>query len=430
MKIAIIGAGISGMAAAHDLQKAGHEVTIFEASDHVGGLASGFKKANWDSSVEYFYHHWFQTDADMFGLMDELQLKDQVFFPRPKTVSYFEEKFYPLDSPIAALVFPGFRFIDMVRFGFVTVYLRYLARWQTMEKYNADAWMEKWYGKRLHDVLFRPLLVGKFDKHYQDVNMAWMWARLKARSTRLGTFQGGFQRFCDLFAEQLRQRGITITLNSPVQEIRRSADGRIQITTFAASELFDQCLSTTSPALFAKTTPDLPKDYLQGLLSLQSMGAVVMVVSVKEQLSKEGYYWFNLPKSAGFPYLALVEHTNFVPSEHFGGEHILYMGDYLDTDHPHFSMNKEELLKKFLPSLKRINPEFDDTWVTDSWLFKTAYAQPIPLVNHSTNIPDIQTPIPGLFLASMSQVYPWDRGTNFAVRIGRQAAQLMMDDKQ
>ena len=430
MKIAIIGAGISGMAAAHDLQKAGHEVIIYEASDHVGGLASGFKKTNWNSSVEYFYHHWFQTDADMFGLMDELGLKDQVFFPRPKTVSYFEEKFYPLDSPLAALVFPGFRFIDMVRFGFVTVYLRYLARWQTMEKYHADAWMEKWYGKRLHDVLFRPLLVGKFGKHYQDVNMAWMWARLKARSTRLGTFKGGFQRFCDLTADQLRQRGVTIHLNKPVQEIKSTDDGKIQITTPDGSEIFDQCLSTTSPALFAKSTPELPKEYLQGLLSLQSMGAVVMVVSIKNELSKEGYYWFNLPKSAGFPYLALVEHTNFVPSKEFGDEHILYMGDYLDTDHPHFSMNKEELLEKFLPSLKRINPEFENDWVTDSWLFKTAYAQPIPLLEHSKNIPDIQTPIPGLFLASMSQVYPWDRGTNFAVQIGRKAAKLMLNDKQ
>ncbi len=61
-----------------------------------------------------------------------------------------------------------------------------------------------------------------------------------------------------------------------------------------------------------------------------------------------------------------------------------------------------------------------------SWLFRSTYAQPIPLLNHSRNIPPVQTPIPGLYFASMSQVYPWDRGTNFAVKIGRDTARLML----
>ncbi len=88
---------------------------------------------------------------------------------------------------------------------------------------------------------------------------------------------------------------------------------------------------TTSPALLARLAPDLPPDYLQGLLELKSMGAVVMVLALKQHLSEEGYYWYNLPKSAGFPFLALVEHTNFLPPEHFGGDHIVYVGDYLET---------------------------------------------------------------------------------------------------
>ncbi len=105
MKIAIIGAGYGGMAAAYDLRKAGHEVIIYESADFVGGLASGFKEPHWDWSVEKFYHHWFQSDSSMMGLIEELGLKDKVIFPRPLTVMLYKDKFYPfeLDSQCASL---------------------------------------------------------------------------------------------------------------------------------------------------------------------------------------------------------------------------------------------------------------------------------------------------------------------------------------
>ena len=133
-----------------------------------------------------------------------------------------------------------------------------------------------------------------------------------------------------------------------------------------------------------------------------------------------------MPKSAGFPYLSLVEHTNYVDAAHFGGDHIVYIGDYLEPDHEYFTLSKEELLELFLPSLSRLNPEFSVDWVLDSWMFRTTYAQPVPPLNHSQAIPDLKTPIPGLWFASMSQVYPWDRGTNFAVAIARKAARAML----
>jgi protoporphyrinogen oxidase len=154
-----------------------------------------------------------------------------------------------------------------------------------------------------------------------------------------------------------------------------------------------------------------------------------MVLALRQPLSPQAYYWYNLPKQAGFPFLALVEHTNFLSPEYFGGQHIVYAGDYLDPDHENFRLTKEELLERFLPALSRINPAFQPEWVEGSWLFRTAYAQPIPEVNHSRNIPSIQTPVPGLYFASMSQVYPWDRGTNFAVEIGRRAARLMIEQE-
>jgi protoporphyrinogen oxidase len=426
MRTAIIGAGVGGMAAAHDLRKAGHEVTIFESAGIVGGLATGFKEPHWDWSVERFYHHWFLSDSSMLGLIDELGWKDKVVVRRPYTVVYHQGQFYPLDSVLAALTFPGFNLVDMARFGLVTAYLRYISSWQPLEKHTADSWMRKAYGQRLYGVQFEPLLIGKFGPHYKEVNMAWFWARFKARSTRLATYEGGFQAFADQFAADLRGRGVNIQLSTAVNRLAPTPDGKIQVDIEGQSEVFDRCLVTVSPGLMARLAPDLPQEYLKGLLGLKSMGAVVLTLALRRQLSEKGYYWYNIPKSAGFPFLALVEHTNFLSPKYFGGDHIVYCGDYLDPSHEYFSMSEEQILERFLPVLTRFNPQFTPAWVRKSWLSRTTYAQPVPLVNHSRNIPDLRTPVNGLYFASMSQVYPWDRGTNFAVQVARRAAGLML----
>ncbi len=427
MKIAIIGAGFAGMSAAWDLKKAGHEVSILESAKYLGGLASGFKEPYWDWSVEKFYHHWFQSDNSMMELIQELGLMDKVIFPRPLTVMYHDGRFYPFDSILNALRFPGLGFgLNKIRFGFVGLFLRLTNNWRALETVTADAWMLKWAGRQVYEQMWKPLLVGKFGPFYKDVNMAWMWARIKARTTRLGTFEGGFQRFADVFAEKLRGMGVEIRLEVRVDALERE-QAKIVVRSEGISESFDKVLVTTSPNLMAKMCPSLPENYLKGLLELQSMGAAVMTLSLKHRLSEEGYYWFNLPKDVGFPMLALVEHTNFVSPEHFGGDRIVYAGDYLEMGHEYFSLSDDQLLERFTPAFKRINPAFEKDWVKKVWVNKTNYAQPVPLVNHSKNIPAIQTPIEGLYFASMSQVYPWDRGTNFAVEIGRRAARLMQD---
>jgi protoporphyrinogen oxidase len=428
MKIAVIGAGFGGLAAAFDLARAGHSVTVYEAAGHVGGLAAGFKEPHWDWSVEKFYHHWFASDKHMLGLIEELGWSDQVLFPRPYTVLLHNDKWYPFDSILSALLFPGLGWgLNKLRFGLVGLYLRLTNNWRSLEKYTVEEWMRRWAGEAVYEKMWQPLMDGKFGPYAREVTMAWFWARLHARTTRLGTFKGGFQAFADQFAEHLRGLGVAIQLNVPVASIT-SAGKQLAIQTPEGRQLYDQALATTSPGLLARFAPDLPPGYLKGLLELKSMGAVVMTLSPKHQISKEGYYWYNIPKAAGFPFLALVEHTNYLSPDYFGGEHIVYCGDYLPVDHEYFDLSEEELLERFIPGIRRINPEFDRSWINKIWLHRTKYAQPVPLVNHSKNIPDIRTPIPGLYFASMSQVYPWDRGTNFAVEIGRKAAALMLED--
>ncbi len=424
-EIAIIGAGAGGLAAAYDLVQAGHHVTVFEKENNPGGLAAGFKEEGWDWYLEKFYHHWFQTDHAVLALIDELGLKDKVQFYRPKTVVFHQGDFYPFDSPMAALLFPGLSFFQKIRFGFVTVYLRYFASWKPLEKYTADSWMRKYYGKDVYETMLEPLLVGKFSSYYKEVNMAWFWARFKVRTPKLGTFEGGFQTFLNTFAEILKQKGVEFSFNTNLQLIQPLDNGKIELTFENGKQVYDQVLATIPPFLLAKITPALGGAYIQKLRNLKSIGAVVLILSLDKKLSKKGYYWFNLPKSSGFPFLALVEHTNFLSRSHYNGEYLVYCGDYLENSHQYFSLSKDEMLKQFLPSLKRINPDFREDWVKASWLFKAPYAQPVPGINHSQSIPGIQTPIPNLFFASMSQVYPWDRGTNYAIELGRQAAALM-----
>jgi len=429
MKIAIIGAGVGGLTAAFDLYKKGHKVTVFERESQPGGLAGGFSEEGWNWSLEKYYHHWFKTDKAILSLIDELGLSEQVQFHRPKTVVYHQGNFYPLDSPIAALKFPGFSLIDKVRFGLITVYLKYLSGWKHLEKYTAREWIKRFYGENLYEVFFKPMLTGKFSDYYQEVNMAWFWARFKARSAKLGTFKGGFQAFLDQFTEILSGEGIQFSFNSSISEIKSLKNGKVEISIKDKKIIFDQVLATISPKDLSNITPQLNKEYVNRINTQHSIGAIVAILSLKKQLSTKGYYWFNLPKSAGFPFLALVEHTNYISSDNFNGEHLIYCGDYLDRSHKYFTMSNEELIEHFIPSFKRINPSFTRDWIKNSWVFKTPYAQPIPHINHSNSLLPLKTPLSGLFLASMSQVYPWDRGTNYAVSLAHQAVLEMIAPK-
>ena len=429
MKIAIVGAGFGGMAAAFDLVKAGHDISIFETEGHPGGLASGFKEQGWDWSVEKFYHHWFASDKHMLGLVEELGWSDKVIYPRPFTVMLHKDKWYPFDSILKAILFPGLGWgLNKIRFGLVGLYLRLTNNWHPLEKVTVDEWMRKWAGEKVYSLMWEPLVFGKFgENYYKKVNMAWLWARIKARTTRLGTFEGGFQNFADMFAKRLSDLGVTFNYNSRIRNISRSDDDKtLKVESDTSTDTFDRVLVTSSPSSLTHMVPSLPVDYLAKVLELKSMASLVIIFSLKHQLSNQGYYWFNLPKNAGYPCLALVEHTNYISPKHFGGDHIIYMGDYLEPDHEYFKLSQDDLLARFIPGLKKINPDFQEDWIKKTWLFSTKYAQPVPLLDHSKNIPSIQTPISGLFFASMSQVYPWDRGTNFAVEIGRRAASLII----
>lgn len=432
LNIAIIGAGVTGMSAAWDLIRAGHSVTIYEATDRVGGLAAGFKDDKWDWTLEKFYHHWFEGDSDMLGLIDEIGQSENVIFKRPKTSFWVDGDIVRSEiEPISVLKLP-MTLRGKLKFMFGGAFLKLTPFWKMLERFTADEWMKDWMGEEGYNRFFRTLLIGKFGEDYDKVNAAWIWARVKARSLKLGTFRGGFQAFLDALADSLTQQGVTICTNTPVEKIE--LDGlQPTITVNGETALVDFVISTTSPKIMLKLAPRLnDTNYGDKMEDLKSIGGLCVVYALKQKLMHDDTYWLNLPAVSPdyhdneFPYLALVEHTNFLNKDHYGGDHIIYCGDYVAADHEYFQMSEEELAEHFMSSMKKVNPDFEHDWVRKWWVFRAPYAQPIPTRYHSENLPALQTPMPGVIWASMSQVYPWDRGTNFSVRMGRRVAGIVM----
>lgn len=420
MNVAIIGAGFAGLAAAYELQKHDHVVTIFEAAPQAGGLAAGFKAPHWEWSLEKFYHHLFANDDAIIGLTHEIGFGDKLRFYSPSTVFVHEGRTYPFDSPLAAARYPGLSLLEKARLGPALLYLRYLVRdWRPLERVTAHDWMRRTMGSAYH-TLWEPMLLGKFGEAlYRQVPLSWFWARFVKRTPQLGYYDGGFQAFADALVQAVEERGGAVHLATPVERLQRSGM-QWEVISAHGVERFDQVIATLPPSVMARAVPELPADYLDSLARLRSLGAVVLTVALDRQLTPNSY-WINLDKRH-YPMLALVEHTNMVDPRHYGGDHLIYLGDYLPTDHPYLHYSADQLFDVYEPALKAFNPAYERAWVRDRWLFSAAYAQPVPPLHYSRQIPPIKTPLPGLFFASMSQVYPWDRGTNYAVEIGQRAA--------
>ncbi|RIK37980.1 MAG: hypothetical protein DCC55_22550 [Chloroflexi bacterium] len=435
--IAIIGGGVTGLAVAYDLSRPGAaptpQVTLFEGSRQLGGLAAGFKgRAEWEWPLEHFYHHLFTSDRAMFDLVREIGFEYALKTYRPNTAIHYQGKNYPLDSVTRVLTFPLIPLVDRLRMGLVIGYLRYHPRppWQRFDRILADAWLRKWMGSRAYEAAWEFQLEGKFGRHYKEINLAWFWARVYARTTQLAYFDGGFQAFIDRLAALVRQQGVQIETGAPVERVYPCANGgfTVQIKERPPTH-FDMVLSTVGPGLMQRIAPDLPRDYLGQLAQLRSLGAVVLTVALDRKLTDD-MYWISLPKREGIPLLALVEHTNMIDPRHYAGDHLLYLGNYLDPDHRYFDLSVDELLAEFLPHLPRFNPAFDPGWVTGAWVHRARYAQPVPPVGYLPMIPTVRTPLRGLYFASMSQVYPWDRGTNYAVEMGRKVARMIQEDSK
>lgn len=425
MKIAIIGAGFTGLSAGYRLSKVGYDVTIFESEESPGGLAIGFKEDRWDWTLEHHYHHWFTNDDSVLGLSKEIE--HEVITARPKTSTFIDSKIYQFDSPLSLLRFDELSFSERLRTGFVLGYLKLIPSWKPLERVYAKDFLVKFMGNRSWEVLWKPLFEKKFGKYAEKIPASWFWARIKKRTPSLAYPAGGFQSFVDTLADKLENYGANIIYNSPVDEIKKAEEG-IWVKSNGIDEVFDKVIVTLPSFLFTNIAQGLPEDFKKKLLGLKGLGAVNLVLSLNEQFLKDGTYWLNI-NEMNFPFLAVVEHTNFMNKKHYNNEHLLYVGNYLDREHEYFNRSAEELVEIFLPYLKKINPHFNKSLISKSYVFDAPFAQPIIPLNYSDQVPEFITPIKNVYLANMQQVYPWDRGTNYAVELGEKVSELIRNEK-
>lgn len=422
----VVGGGFTGLAAAAQLVRAGRKVVICEKSSTLGGMASGFSVEG--QLLEKFYHHWFASDTYVPELASVIGNADSIVTRRTRTGMYYSGNFFKLSSPVDLLRFKALPFHDRIRTGVAALAIRKIKDWRRLESVSASDWLKKIFGRKTYEVMWQPLLVGKFGKYADEISAVWFWNKLALRGSSrssdgaevLAYYEGGFAKFANDVGEYIRKAGGEIRLNAPIERLSTTLDGKVAAEGPSGRVVAGSVLITTPLPLAAQLLQgSIPAAYEERLKRIRYLGNTCLVLQTSKSLTD--LYWINVNDPA-FPFVGVIEHTNFEPTSSYGARHIVYLSKYLPVDDPLYSMDADELLDYSLPHLKRMFPAFSRDIILASHVWREQYAQPLVERNYSDLIPPFETPLPNVFLASMAQVYPEDRGTNYAIREGFAAA--------
>jgi protoporphyrinogen oxidase len=428
--VVIIGAGFCGLAAAYELGKHGIRATVLERDAEIGGLAGSFQVNG--VRLEKFYHHWFTNDRHVMQLIEELGKQNEVLLRSSRTGMYYANNFFKLSTPFDLLRFSPLPFFDRIRLGLLALRARRVRNWRELENRTAADWLREMGGDRVYQVVWEPLLRGKFGDMAEEVSAVWFWNKLKLRGgsrskggeEQLAYYRGGFAAFADALAEAIRGQGGEIITSTPVSELQVDS-GRV--TGVIADEKAipaDAVIATPALPIIANLVhSQVPDKYLDHLRRIRYLANICVVLELDRSLSNT--YWLNV-NDPGFPFVGVIEHTNFEPPATYGGKNIVYLSKYLPETDPLYQMADAEIVEFTLKHLTRMFPDLKQHWVLGSHVWRALYSQPIVERAYSSIIPTTDTPLENLLLASMAQVYPEDRGTNYAIRGGRNIARDLL----
>jgi protoporphyrinogen oxidase len=428
--IAIIGGGFTGLVAALRLAQAGHAVELFERGETLGGLASGFEMHG--ASIERTYHHIFRTDADMIELVRELGIEDRLHWHESSLAIYWGAKMWPFTTPRDLLHFTPLPFASRLRVGLVVLYLQHRGRQRQFQYHTAMAWMRRHAGRAATAVIWEPLLRGKFGRFAGRVSMAWLSARLWMRANSrhpvsdielLGYFDGGFNVVVQTLRERLEALHVRLRTCAAVE---RLVDGTCpSVVINGEVRQFAAVVATIPSHLFAKLLEGnerLSDSYLHQLESVQYLGALCMVFSSTQDLKSA--YWVNV-NAPEAPFRVFINHTRLVGRARYDEHSVYYAGSYLPHDHPSFTESDSRIEEIWFAYIAKMFPEFDISAIVERHITRFRNAQHVVDCGYEDRIPAYATPVPNFYLANFSQIFPEDRGTNFAVREGGRIAALV-----
>lgn len=425
MRIAVIGAGATGLTAAWKLSEKGHSVAVYEKSGKIGGLASAIPVG--DDMLEMYYHHIFTNDTVIIDVIRELGLENDLKWYEPSNVIYINNKIYPFTSPMDLLMFRPLSFISRIRMGLMVIRAWFVEDYLAIENTTAREWIIRHGGEECYNLVWEPLLNSKFDIDSDRIAATWIWNKFKLRGSSrgkninkemLGYMDGGFIKIYNRMAELIKSSNGEILLNDGVTEIYKSGD-TFRVKSRSGTREYDSVIFTASPEKLSMVIKGMGRQYLDSLRKIKYKANICMILELSESLMPN--YWMTVADKE-LPFVLVIEHTNLVKNHKYGS-HIVYLSRYLDAANELYGMDDESIMKLFVSGLKKIFPEFREDWIKKYHISRTRDAQPVVVTGYSKLIPDVETPMKGLYLTSMSQIYPEDRGQNYAIRSGLEISQ-------
>ena len=426
-KIAVIGAGPMGLAAAYELTKQGRQVDLYEYDDRLGGMSAHFDFNG--LSIERYYHFVCHHDDPLFELLAELGIADKLHWMDTRMGYFYEGHLHRWGDPFSLLSFPHLDLLSKLRYG-LHMFLsskRKKANWQALDSLDAVTWLKRGCGQKAFDVLWDRLFKLKFHAYTSNLSAAWIWARIRrvGRSRRsifqesMGYIEGGSQTLLDKMADRIITQGGQIHLSTPVQEVC-IRDGKLSgVKINGETREYAQVISTIPLQYVPRLIPGLPSQQLELYRQVQNIGVVCLLYKLKQPVTDN--FWLNISdKEIEIP--GIIEMSNLRPFD----TSIVYVPYYMPQSHPKFSWSDEQIIAEATGYLKKINPMLTDSDIIDVHASRYAFAQPICQPNFASHLPPMRSAVRGLFIADTSYYYPEDRSISESVALGKQLAEMVL----